>query len=57
MRDELRPGPATVLAQPLDLSLAPENYDNLMSHWKGGIPTSESGTEYPHIVAKAHGSP
>jgi SAM-dependent methyltransferase len=42
--------------QPLDLTLSRSTYDNLIS-WIGDDMVPASGTEYPHILLKGHGSP
>lgn len=43
--------------QPMDYAISPASFENLQ-HWSGaGDLRPAAGTEFPHIVLKAHGSP
>jgi SAM-dependent methyltransferase len=42
--------------QPLDATLSPSTYDNLIT-WIGDDMRPASGSDYPHILLKGHGSP
>jgi SAM-dependent methyltransferase len=43
--------------QPLDTTLAPSTFDNVIT-WIGDAPMRPAtGREYPHILLKGHGSP
>lgn len=44
------------LVQPLDLTLSPSSYENLVT-WVGSDMRTVTGNEYPHILLKGHGSP
>jgi SAM-dependent methyltransferase len=45
------------LVQPLDTTMSPQTFDNMI-YWKGaGELTPRTGEDYPHILLKAHGSP
>ena len=45
------------LVQPLDTTLSPSSYDNLIDWAPDGTLTPKTGDPFPHIMLQAHGSP
>ena len=45
------------LLQPLDLSLSPETFENVVKLTGAGESGVPAGPRYPHIVVRAHGAP